>query len=657
MPIRVTCPKCQSIFACPDDYRGRALRCKKCGQPFVVGSPARSKTAAARPAPPVRQKPSRGRFLLAALVALLIGAAAGFPAAYFLLKKETPANPIAAGPTPTTPDEHTRGPERPPSSLPAATGKQEPPRETSTSPRPVSAPVVWEDFTSRDWGFSVRFPGSPRVSSVPGSGAKGPQIFSASIPASPERKAVTFTVTCEDHDPRLTTDAEGFLAGRIADLDPQAKTKTALKLAGFPGVEARSETTDAGAWLTTQRIYLIRARTYHLVASGPSVKEVPSFFKEFFDSFTLLNPGQPEPPAAPSLRDRVAAWLAGNAASPEKVAEQEKELLAPLKDGFGFTLALGDGVLKSKKPSLLVGWAGELLLFELSAEQTKALKLGDRDLRLNSFSEPPGRRAEKPPFALSDLKMTSLMPKVVGTVVYRAGMAPAGPLVLRLAYPVGSALRVRRQTIEAKGDSGTLMLNAQPLTTDDPQLSGPVVILVEVCSAEAAGKPEVVLSNAAAVLVTIAAGPPKDGVAGLQLSVPSGWKADYNKFLGGVGGWVVTKPPPTARSEEEVVRIEECPAEARTAADYAAHLKDKEFLNVDLPGWVEVGDKEELPEGFVFKGVVKKFPNPKTPPILGVVAVREINGLKVRCFSANLRSEESREETLKMFKAAKFGPR
>jgi hypothetical protein len=146
--------------------------------------------------------------------------------------------------------------------------------------------------------------------------------------------------------------------------------------------------------------------------------------------------------------------------------------------------------------------------------------------------------------------------------------------------------------------------------------------------------------------------PPKHRLAELELAVPGGWKANYNKFL---PGWVVTKSPPTERSEAEELRIEECPTDARTPSDYAAHLKEKDFLNVDVPGWVEVGQTEDLPDGFVIKGVVKKFGNPKTPPTLGLIAVRNVGGLKVRCFSANLRSEKSREEVLEMFKGATFG--
>jgi hypothetical protein len=144
---------------------------------------------------------------------------------------------------------------------------------------------------------------------------------------------------------------------------------------------------------------------------------------------------------------------------------------------------------------------------------------------------------------------------------------------------------------------------------------------------------------------------PKAGLADLVLAPPAGWRADFNKFI---PAWLVTKPSATGRVEGEVLRIEECPEDARTPADYAAHLKEKDFLNIDLPGWVEVGAKGELPDGFCFKGVVKKYGNPKTPPVLGLVAVRDVGGLKVRCFSANLRNEASRDEALETFTGARL---
>jgi hypothetical protein len=324
---------------------------------------------------------------------------------------------------------------------------------------PVAAPPSeWTEYTSRDWGFGARFPGEPNVASLPSLGGKRPQTFEGSAPAAPGRKPVTVSVTCEERDPRETTDAAAFLAARAAEVGGGEKTSPAPKLSGFPGVEVRAADA-AGDWLTTHRFYVVRARAYHVVAGGPADTDSAALARQFLDSFKLLDPGEPQ--------------VAGPPAPPAKPPE-------PVK--------------------------------------------------------------------------------------------PA----------------------------------------------------------------------------------PKLGLADLQLTPPRGWKSNYNKYLGGTGGWLLTKPPPTPRSEEESVRIEPCPADAQTPADYTAHLKEKDWLNVDVPGFVEVGAKEDLPDGFVIKGVVKKFGNTKTPPVLGFVAVRDLGGMKVRCYGADLRTQASLDETLEAFKAAKF---
>jgi hypothetical protein len=646
MPIRVTCPKCHSVAACPDEYRGRTVRCKKCGQPFVAGAAAPRK-AAPPPAPPPRHRLTRGRFAVAAVAAALLGACIGLPAAWLILKKPHHEH-IAAGPAATTAGDNGGGP----SVVPPGSERQGPPRDTGTKPPPAAVPVAWSDYTSRDWSFSARFPAEPQVVKLTSFGGKRAQMFEAGAAAAAGRKSVTVSVTCEERDPGETADAMAFLDARAAEVDREKKKRTALTLGGFPGVEVRGEA-DGDAWVTTHRFYVARARTYHLVASGPTDRDAVALVREFLSSFALLDQPPAEPPAPPTPGERALAWMAANLAGPtNEVIGQAKERLAGARNGSGFTLALGDGLTKSNAPVLLAGYGGELFQFELSADAARALQLGARDVRVTTFSE-PGEKPAKPTLTLSDLKIAADSPKLTGTVAYRRGAELTGPLVLRLSHPSGAMLRVQRQPVDGKAVGGSFSISLPSLATDDPKLSGPVVVFVEVCQGETA------VSNPVAALVTVVPGPPKGGLAELKLNVPDGWKADYNKFLGGVGGWELTKPPPTPMSEGEVLRIEPCPDDARTPADYVAHLKEKDWLNVDVPGFVEVGQKEEWPDGFIIRGVVKRFGG-KTPPVLGFVAVRDINGLKVRCYSGSLRTtnkqpEGSREELVEMFKAARFG--
>jgi hypothetical protein len=640
MPIRVTCPKCHVVAACPDEYRGRTLRCKKCGQPFVAGAPA-----ARKPAPravPARRGLTRGRFSVAAVLAVLLGAAVGVPAAWLLLKKP-PTDGVAAGPGTSVDSGRWT----------VDSGRKDDSTSPSTTHRPPSTgraevPVTWTDTTSRDWGFSARFPAEPQATKLPG--GRRAQLFEATAPAAAGRKPVTASVTCEERDPGETADATAFLDARAAEVDREKKKRTALTLSGFPGVEVRGEG-DGDAWVTTHRFYVTRTRSYHLVASGPTDKESAAIIRKFLDGFALLDQAPTEPPAPPTPSERALSWMAANLAGPtDEVIGQAKERLAGAKGGSGFTLALGGGLTKSKGPVLLAGYGGELFQFPLSSDAAQALKLGPRDVHVTTFAEPAGKPA-KPALTLSDLKISADSPKLTGTVTYQRGAGIAGPLALRLSYPSGAALRVRRQPAEVTTASGSLGISLPPLTADDPKLSGPVVVFVEVCSGEAA------VSNPVAALVAVVPGPPKGGLAELRLRVPDGWDANYNKFL---GEWVIKKPPPTPMSGGQEVRIEPCPDDAGKPDNYAAHLKEKDWLTGDGPGFAEVDQKEEWPDGFVIRGVVQRFGG-KAPPTLGFVAVRDINGLKVRCYSANLRTtkefpEGSRQELIDMFKAAKFGP-
>src|SRR5207249_1323349 len=180
-------------------YRGRSLRCKKCGRSFIAGAPRRAAPGAA-PAPRAEPagKRARGGLLIGALVVVLLGAAVGLPAAYFYVNRNSHSDGVAVGSTPA---------ETGPAPRPADTPKQEPPRDTGTKPPPPTVRVAWQDFTSRDWGFSARFPGARQAVSRPGAGGRRTQVFMAMVPLSPDGKQAQFTVTCTDYDPRDTADA------------------------------------------------------------------------------------------------------------------------------------------------------------------------------------------------------------------------------------------------------------------------------------------------------------------------------------------------------------------------------------------------------------------------------------------------------------------
>jgi predicted Zn finger-like uncharacterized protein len=112
MPIRVTCPACKASYSCPDEHRGKSLRCAKCKHVFRVaadpapiaveplkepsGKAGPGQRAADAPAP-LPKKRGIGVFVLVGAVVVLFvlcaGVTVGGGALYFLLLR--PRTPVA----------------------------------------------------------------------------------------------------------------------------------------------------------------------------------------------------------------------------------------------------------------------------------------------------------------------------------------------------------------------------------------------------------------------------------------------------------------------------------------------------------------------------------------------------------------------------------
>ncbi len=303
MSIRVVCPSCRTAAACPDEYRGRSLRCKKCGRSFLAGPPAPRATRSV----PV----ARGRLVPVAVLAVVLVAAIGVPVAYFLLTADQRVSDISADAKPgAVADTHLVP-------APSADTGQRQSIDRATKPTPV-APVAWQEFASPEWGFRASFPAMPQATSPPSAGGRRSQVFTAPSPRSVDGKQALFSITCTDCDPRETSDAAAVLAAATADLTREANETTPIKLGVFPGVELRVEQKDAGGgasiWLTLRRIYLVRSRLYALHAGGP--REAESSLKQFLDSFRVLDVSPANPvtttPSGPVV-DRIAAEAATTA--------------------------------------------------------------------------------------------------------------------------------------------------------------------------------------------------------------------------------------------------------------------------------------------------------------------------------------------------------
>ncbi len=313
MSIRVTCPKCQTVSVCPDEYRGRLLRCKKCTQPFQVGEPGSAKTAPttapktaakgtrpARAATPAKEPPRRRRFGAVLLVglALFMGAAIGFPVAYLLTRDRSPR--VEASILPTAPAD-AGTPQTPRESPPAATSRPDKPADshagdTGIRPVPIETPVTWKPYPSVEGRFTVDFPGEPTRTRKNDGGVR--LTYSAEI----RPRNSTFTVVCADFDPQAVGEPGAFLNGYAEQFQKHTRSRREMMLGKYPGLELTLEDEQANGmfWLTIHRLLLVCERMYDVIASSPRDKKSDSDFDHFFASLSVTDPPKPVDPVKPT---------------------------------------------------------------------------------------------------------------------------------------------------------------------------------------------------------------------------------------------------------------------------------------------------------------------------------------------------------------------
>jgi hypothetical protein len=179
--------------------------------------------------------------------------------------------------------------------------------------------------------------------------------------------------------------------------------------------------------------------------------------------------------------------------------------------------------------------------------------------------------------------------------------------------------------------------------------------IVEKAEPELIAPPEVVVS-AEPVRPPVAMTPEEalKALARLEVKLPEGWQGDYNKFR----GWTFTRTAPGLDGKEEHridVRLFDDPG--ADVEGYAAKLKQRDFLDFDPDHYfAQITDTQKRPDGFVITGVVKSSTGVKEKPRLGLVMVRDLGGVKLRCASTQLYSDAVRQEAIELFQSARIGP-
>jgi hypothetical protein len=147
----------------------------------------------------------------------------------------------------------------------------------------------WKEFTSREGGFAVRFPGEPEVSSRKDDKGNVIHSFTAVL----EYGAIDYTVLYIDFagEDVAAGDPELVLERVAANLLKLTKSKKDIKIGDHPGIELEVETNQKGVPLAaTYRVYLVGGRMYQLMAISLRAKKDPVQTAKFLDSFRLLEP-------------------------------------------------------------------------------------------------------------------------------------------------------------------------------------------------------------------------------------------------------------------------------------------------------------------------------------------------------------------------------
>jgi hypothetical protein len=146
-------------------------------------------------------------------------------------------------------------------------------------------------FTSREGGFTIFLPGTPREQAVAHQGPDGREVVSHT--AVVERPPAVYTVGYAS-DPNLAradTDAINARLERVRKgLEERLKGKLVserrIALEKHPGLEFSLEVPSAGIYRS--RIYIVRDRFYQVAVLGPKEAALSKEAAAVLDSFRLL---------------------------------------------------------------------------------------------------------------------------------------------------------------------------------------------------------------------------------------------------------------------------------------------------------------------------------------------------------------------------------
>jgi len=199
-------------------------------------------------------------------------------------------------------------------------------------------------------------------------------------------------------------------------------------------------------------------------------------------------------PGQAALRQKAVEWIKTKAhydADDRAFAQILDQIDQDIKEEKYFTLALGADLMKSGKPQLAYGFAGEFFVFDLSKKQAKKLGLLSTDFdyttaggkRLDRREAAPVAKLEAPQIKNADrLGRTK---RVSGEIVCQTLQKTPGKLVLRLSYQIdGSWTHQFYPLKKLRKDQKSLRFSFNSLgkAKSKKAFSGPVAVFFDVCT-------------------------------------------------------------------------------------------------------------------------------------------------------------------------------
>jgi hypothetical protein len=164
---------------------------------------------------------------------------------------------------------------------------------TQSRPQPTTTPLApalhWQEFSSKEGGFSILMPGEPEQERLKQSTLTGDVDY---VVFMVERGDSGYMVSFGDMSPQTIAQAdtnmalEGAVQGAVNSTNSTLVSKQDITLDGYPGKEFEAQAMISGIEVIFKaRIYLVQNRLYQILVVGPkdslSVADIDKFLYSF----------------------------------------------------------------------------------------------------------------------------------------------------------------------------------------------------------------------------------------------------------------------------------------------------------------------------------------------------------------------------------------